>query len=736
MPFPEIDNYDFAQNSDGMEHNLKVAEALDWAVQQYLSRQSRQERIDKLYNAHNGIIDQSEIDSIIKFTGKKSKTKYVKYRLGRAKLKLVHGEFLEISLDPTVSTVNREARNEKMQKYKRMLGLSLAKPYIETSKSMGYEIYTGINIPDREDKDFWHVNNFKLSNEMGMQHIINDKMKNLKLKSQFYPNFIDLTIAAEMFGKIERNANGIDTYRPIMPKYGLFEESVNDPLMDRTPYLGEVRYMYYHEILSNPEWDLTPTMKAHLKQFKDTYNNNEVGGQGSVEMMNNAPAFPVYTIQWKGLETVYLKTTPARGSNVPYKNIVSEDYYKRNRKKIQRDVADGLYQVEEYYRQVVWEASRLMHGLYTEAKKIENVIQIQNENGKFTAEFDFVGFLFNTVNGHRVSLQEIIYELEKVYDDIRYQINKELKKVRGSVIKYDEAFLPKGKLFIDVYHSVDENGILRYNTAAEGNKYGVEGMNPSGMDSIKVGDDSTLLALINSAMDIERVIDRLTGINENRQGLTKATTTATANVNNIEASRSMTYDLFYFMGIYAERALMKLAEKTKLNKTHFGLDSRLFVYDEAEIKNMISTRNLDQDNYAISITDGKKEKDILAKVEQYFPIEIQSGTLRSKDVIRFMAEGSFASSLKILDEAHEELRKIRENESRINQEAKQGETEGKVKIATEDREDGQVHDKEMEVLRTEGKKEVESMKIAGKGMIEGQKQMAEAAKPEENNVAL
>lgn len=733
--FPEIEDYDFSENTQGMEHNLKVAEAIDWAVMQYHTRRDRHERINKLYNAHNGVIDQSEIDSIIKFTGKKSKTKYVKYRLGRSKLKLVHGEFLEIGLTPTVRSVNRSAQNERMQKYKRMLGLSLAKPYIESSRSMGYDLYTGVNIPDRENKDFWHANNFKLSNEIVMQHIIDDKMENLKLKSRFYNNFIDLTIAAEMFGKVERDANGIDTYRPIQPKYALFEESVYDPLMERTPYKGEVRYMYYHELLSNPEWKLTKIQKQQLKQFKDTY-SSDPDKQGSAEMMNGQAAFPIYTIQWKGLETVYLKTSKANGSNVPYKRILSQEYYTNNSAKIERDVSNGKYEVEKYFRQIVWTASKIMTDIYTQAEKVEDVIQIENENGKFTAEFDYTGFLFNTVNGYRVSLQEIVYELEKVYDDTRFQINRELKKVRGSVIQYDEAFLPKKKRFIDIYHSISEDGVMRFNTAAEGNQSGVEGMNPSGMNSVKVGDDQTLIALINNAMDIERVMDRLTGINENRQGLTKATTTATANVNNIEASRSMTYDLFYFMGIYIEMTLKKLAEKTKLNRTYDGMDSRQFIMDESEIKHLVSTKNLRFDNYGVSVTDGKREKDILAKVEQFFPAEINSGQLRTKDVIRFMAEASFASALKILDQAHEDVAKMQERQSKVSQEAKQAETKGKVQIATEDREDGQVHDKEMEVLRTEGKKEVKSMEIAGKGLMEGQKQAAESLSPEEQDITL
>ncbi len=144
MPFPEIDDFDFSEIPESLDHNPQVVEALDWAIMQYHTRRDRHDRIDKLYNAHNGVIDQSEIDSIIKFTGKKSKTKYVKYRLGRSKLKLVHGEFLEIGLAPTVTSINRSAQNERMQKYRvKNISIKTAGHMEETTDYQG-----GFLVPD------------------------------------------------------------------------------------------------------------------------------------------------------------------------------------------------------------------------------------------------------------------------------------------------------------------------------------------------------------------------------------------------------------------------------------------------------------------------------------------------------------------------------------------------------------------------------------------------------------
>lgn len=720
MAFPDITDIDFSKDQK------KVKEMLDYAVDQYESRRERRARLEKLYSSYNGIIDKAEIDSIIKTTGKKSKTKYVKYRLGRTKMKQLHGEFLEIPIKAQVATVNREAQNEKMQKYKTMLGMAIAKPQIEQVRSMGYDVFPGMEIPDKSNKKFWDVNNFKLANERVMGTIIKDKLINQRLKTQFYQNFVDLTIAAEMFGKNERDADGIDTYRYIPAKYAMYEETVFDPNLERSPYLGEVRPLYYHEILTNPEFKLNKDQKDILKEARQDYNTDSLSKMS--EMINGNVAFYVYTIQWKGLEKVYLKTSEAKGSSVPYKMILSEEYYDENKVKIEKDVKAKKYKVEIFYREIVWTASRIHKDIYTIAKKEKFIIQRLNENGKFRADFDYTGLLFSTVNGWRVSVQEVIYELERIYDDIRFMINKEIRKIRGDTLIYDDAFLPKGKQFIDILHSVSEDGVVRYNSSSEGNMTGSESdSNKVGIGALNLGQSQALIVLMNQAMDVERVMDRITGMNDARQGLEKATATASGNQNNIEASRSMTYDIFYFMKDYEERVLMKLAEKTKLNQVYFGKDGRQFVFSDSEIKYLITTKNLIFSNYAVSINDGRREQDVLQKIEQMFPQEINAGGLRTKDVAKFLMEDNFAHAIKVLDEAHEELEAIRIQQSRVDQESQQQATQAQVQMATDDREDRQNHDKEMEVLRIEGKKEIEAMKGAFKATQDFQNNTAKAS---------
>lgn len=714
MPFSPIDDINFSLNGEKNEH---VRNNLEYAWSRWQNKSRIRQQYDKLYNSHNGIIDRNEIDSIIKRTGKQSKVKYVKYRLGRNKLKQLHGEFLEIPTRPQVSTTNREAINKKMERYVSLLGLANAKPYIEKARELGYDIYSGMNIPDKESEGLFDINKFKTSNEIAMQEILLDKLKNEKLKIQFYHNFIDLTIVSEVFGVIERNNNGVDTFRHIPVKYALYEESVHDPFLERTPYIGEVRPMYYHEILSSPEFKLKEEQKRKLKEIKDSIGNED--SFGGYEMIDGQPAFFVSTIQWKGLEPVVIKSSMPKNGGVPYKKVIPIETYRDDKKRaeIERDVKNGKYEIEKRYRQVIWKAHRIAADIYTAAEKEDIIIQILNKNNKVTADYDYCGMLFTTLNGTRVPLQAVIHELERIYDDVRFQINKEIRKIKGNIIIYDDAFLPKGKKFIDIYHDIDEDGVMRYNSSEEGNQAGKEAKsNEVGIDFRVIGNGDVLQSLIGHAMDIERVLDRVTGMNDNRQGLTKATMTATANMNNIEASRSMTYDLFFFINVYIEKVLGKLIEKTKLNTNLYGEDGRIFIMSEETIKFLKVTKDIMLDNFGVSVTDGKHERDILQKVEMLFPQEINAGNLRTKDVIRFLVEENFSKALRILDKASEELLKIKQQEIEQNNKAAQNQSEMQYKLATEDREDRQEHEKELKIMDIEGKKEVKLLEIGGKGM--------------------
>jgi hypothetical protein len=266
----------------------------------------------------------------------------------------------------------------------------------------------------------------------------------------------------------------------------------------------------------------------------------------------------------------------------------------------------------------------------------------------------------------------------------------------------DKMFTETDKIS-SLIEDITEEGVVTINSA-NAIEQGFDVRSAAGFSEYDLGSSQALPVLLAQAMDIERIVDKVTGMNEGRQGLSKATTTATTNINNIEASRSMTYDMFYFMGKYVSRVLMKLIQKAKLNIA-YDTDYREFIWDDKVKQYIKITEEFSLDHYGIAITDGKREREALAKAELFFPQEINAGMLRSKDVIRFFTKSSFAEALKVLDDAALELQGIAKQTEEMQLQQQDKNNEAVRKLAEEEREDGQAHDRDMEILRGKNKKE-------------------------------
>lgn len=716
MSFPSITDQDLSlEKNKGL-----VKQALDFAVANFQAKSSERRELQELYDSYNGYVSKSRIQSIIRRHGKASKTKYINYHIGRNKMKQVHGEFLQIGFDPTVHTINRDASNRKMEKYKNLLGLAYSKPEIEKIRSQGFNVFPGVEFPDLNDKSIWSVNNFKLANEEILQHFISDKRLTQEIVSIFYNNWIDLTITSGVFGKVERDMNGIDTYRFIPFPLAIFLEDINDPYLKRSPYIGEMRPMYLHDILTSSEFDLSPSDVTKIKGLFEDQQSIGNSNDDYFTVTETGRAINTYTVQVKGVVPYHVKVEKDKNGGEPYKMPFSVEYFNANEAKIRKDVKNGKYELITRYREVVWTLVRIGQDIYLKPTKNTKLIQVLNKNGKYNVEYDYCGMLFNTVNGKRVSLQSLISEYENLYNDLRYYINKEIRKIKGNFTVIDEAFKDPKKQVRDLVYDIDEDGIMTINTAAEGNKYGMEGDNNSGVRSntIPINNDLQILLLI--AQDIERVMDKVTGMNDDRQGIGKASQTATTNMNNIEASRSMTYDMFFFMNIYMKDVMRKLVEKAKFNFVNDKQDNRDFLFDDQQLSYLEITKDIITDNYMVALTDGKKENDVLSKVEMLFPQEINAGNIRSKDIARFFMSSSYSQAIKVLDNAASEINAIREREQKLNSESQERQQQMQIQAMTEDREDRQRHEEDLEVLKNEGKKEQIQLQKSFDGMIKNQ----------------
>ena len=710
-----INNFPDINIPESKKKDEFIKDYIDAVVDYYKNTLSEnRSKFQKIYNSYNGVSPSIAKNYIEKAYGKSTSTPIIRYRLGRTKIKLLLGEMLDFKFDRDVEATNPEAVTKKLAHIPVLLGAMQVKEDLQAvGKAFGFNILDGLEIPEANDPDLFNKLSPKQQAESFMQAILDEKLEEDELVRKAYEFFTFLILVSQCHAVVDTDKAEVDRIRVIPPENAIYMEVEGDPYAEESPFNGERMFMYEHQILAKfPK--ISATDKEKLKDMVSLENSGiqTIGGQ---------PLYPVYYVEFTSPRPFYTKTSYPKDSDVPYETNIDAEYYEKNEKKIQKDVNKMLYTVSVQWGEQIHKGYRIGDGgdpIYLELGRKQNVIQTKGSGKKYFAKSDYTHLLFGTIGNTRVSIQELIYNLDEVYDIIMWQILRELKKIKGQVFVYDESLVPSGMDMSGVLYDVVEHGVLKINSAEEGNLYGREVENAANViKELNLGVSDSLKELINMKLAIEQTVDRITGINEDREGQGKASITATGAMQNIEASRNITKDAFFFINEFMEKILTKLCEKVKLNKEYISRTSTYIKYGD----NLIDLGNLIDELYfsefGVYLSDGKKIQEIKERIRQYFPVEINSGALRTKDVIRFEMAKDLNMGLKVLDDAWEQVQQMQTMS--IQQKAKSDEAKiaQGIQIAREDREDKQAHD----IVMEEEKRKTEAMKLGAKGLMESAK---------------
>ena len=396
----------------------------------------RNQLLQDQYDAYNGIRHSKSKKFITEKYGKALSQQFIDYHLGRTKVKVLLGEALKINLNPTVRTINPKAVTRKMANTHQRIGIALSQEKIRAiNQKFGFALPL---IPDNQITTFMSMSP-KEVNELNMQRIINKKMKSEKVLAKAYNVLSDMILGSECHAKIERDIYGNDTFRIINPMNALFQEVPGDDFVQTSPFKGEKRTMYIHDILQT--FDLSDVDRKRIKEAVSNESKADLG----FGKTNGIDSVTVYTIQWKCPRTYYEKVSTNSKSDVPYKLSLSDSYYEENQKEIDSDVQRGKYSLNRYYGEDLYEITRIGKDIYADFGRVKGQIQRRGPNGKYCAYYDYVNLCFGTINGSRIPLQEIIDNLSEVYNVVMFMINRELKKMKGMVFTYDKSATPDRK---------------------------------------------------------------------------------------------------------------------------------------------------------------------------------------------------------------------------------------------------------------------------------------------------
>jgi hypothetical protein len=676
----------------------------------------RETVINDLYDSYNGIVKKKTKVLLEKKFGKQISTQFLDYKLGHAKIKLLKGEYLGIEFSPTVTSINPDILDKRIKFANKLRGAAKMKKFLTALKKQhDVDPMEGLDIPEPDDPDMQNKMFPKTANEIVMQHIIDEKIESGYLKLKGQSTFMDIIIGSECHAVVERDAYGEDTIRMIAPEDAVFQELTDDPFALESPFKGERKWMYVKDVITRfPK--LTDPERKRLKEGFAMASGNHGGDNKGFRSINGIPAVEVYILQWKNTKAEYTKVTEVDGKPNYYRDITkkyTED--KKYKKEVDRDVKAGKYKVEVDYHDDLWQGIRIDQDIYTEVERTESQIQRLTSSNKYRAEYDYVNFLFGTVNGIRMSLQGLISGLSEVNNIIMHMMVREIKKMKGKVFVYDEAVKPKHKLMKNIFFDITENGVITINSSAEGNFSNTDVQNAVKLiQELDLGLSQSFDILLKVKNDVENTMDRITGINESREGQSPTSQTATGTMQNIEASRSITRDIFYGHQMFMNRLFSNLVEKTKLNAKYLDSNRAKILLGDNGINFIKASSDFMFDDFDVKFTDGGREKEIRDKVARFFDVEINSGNLRTQDVIKFDMTKNLNDGIRVLQAAWGTITQVRREELQAQSEQQQQQIQGQQQLAQEDREDRQAHEKELKQMDLDSKERTKGTELEQK----------------------
>lgn len=698
------------------------AEHLDFGEDLLRNNDQIRSKMDRLYASYNGVVSPDSTKYLTDTYGRKNRGKYIDYRIGRNKLDILHGEWLKTPLKTTVKTINSAAQVKKLEQYQLLLGAAYMKPDLEKLRGMGVDPLEGMEIPDKDDPNLEEKITPKDQNEIVMSRIVEACVEEMDLVRVFGECFRDATITSRAGSQIMVDEESGDVWlESIDPRDRICFEYDRDPLMKKGFLFGRRRIMTIEEVLT--KYPLNEVQRAKLEAARD---NPEVTLQDQESknrftMKNGHFCVEVIHIEWAGVKPKYTKISPKTKSQLeftdPNNKAIELPIHGPSYEEKEADYKKRGDEVKVEWERQIYEATRIGTDIDIFMRP-KPLLARDNDSGKPFFSYTYV--TTNLVDGDAVSVQEVVENFSNIHNVVMYQALKEINKIKGKVLAYDRSGLPKGSTVKEVLYKMLNDSFIDYNSAGQGNMGGRDLPIERVLREIDLGLSNSFRELINFKNDNLMMMDRVTGINENREGQIAASSTASNAMSSIEASRTITEGLFFYMNEYVEQVLTKLTETAKVVWGLHKPDKLRYLLGDKDFQFLMGNdQSLADDSYRCYLTNGRREEMIRRKLEVYAESYANKGEIPLHDLISFQMADSLAAAKNAVEAGWNRVQQMRmmEQNKQLMAQQEQGsmQSEAMMQMAKEDREDKQAAKKEEIVLK--GKMDIEKEMVKQKGQM-------------------
>ena len=674
---------------------------LDYSQDLLRSSDYNRSLMDESFKSYNGIKTPESILYLTKTYGIQNRAKFIPYRAHSTKIKLMVGEFLTRPLNATVTTINRDAKSAKMDQLDFMYGAMEAKSEIlDLKNKVGVDIMEGAPIPDGEEDPIFQKMSPKDKEESIMQIILNEQIPSLDLKQKFSNDLLNCSIASMIYGKVERDEEGETRYISIDPRDAIYEEIDGDTFLEKSPIMGCRQWMSIHDVMRRYNFDT-----KQLEMLKDISNNPQSYANASNNRIRYSPngglVVEVIHIEWKSVTASYFKKMPKTVTQLIFdpseKFIYTEidaKNYEDNKEWHDSQIQKGKYEVEVRYAEDLWEATRIggLEKLDVNMRRSYFIMRSVDNPGKVLSS-SYTGFLCGTVDGKRISLMNEMENWSNIFDIVMYQILKDINKHKGTILGFNTAALGAKNTVKKINYDIVNDGFVTYDTSASGNFHGRDVSLNNILQTHDLGLSQSFGALVQFKNDILVMMDRMTGINNDREGQISASATATNTNSAIQASRTMTEPFFYGVYMYINKTLTKIVESTKITWAFYKLEKGEQILGVSKFKFLKVSQEIGYKDYGVHLEDSGKYAEVKQFMRDQLNASLNAKEIRPEDALAFVWSDIASEQKAILKEGWAKIKELegqsQQAQMQNQQQMQAAQLATQVQIADADREDRQ-----------------------------------------------
>jgi len=475
--------------------------------------------MERAMRFYNGDYDLS---SKFEFTQKDASGKvlpavWMNYNKIRNKINLLEGEYAVQSVEVSCKTINREAASRKMRKRAEILANKLMLQVAVDVDPEG-DILGDVSasyVPYTEDElDVFMQSSYKENIERIMDGILRYEVERTRYAS------IRLALARYMLitGRaIARHEfrNNKPAIRAIDPRYVIVDPNCFDDNFTSASYIGEWRYASVAQVAS--DYGLTLEQMAQARSTDSVLNWGGYSNQGRDFLMpfttiNNQNMCLVFYAEWRDVKQMAAKVVKDQYGTEHVKVLGAKD----KRTLSEKEKADGA-KIEERVIETIRKATLIGGNIIKEWGELENIVRPSEELS--TAEYTYTIVSPQYVNFRSVSKVQELQSLQEFKDLLMYHVQLQVGSAGKKGFVYDMRYKPDTLKLDDVLYYLKTSGIAFSDTGNEGIP---AGGNPFPTIDTSLSDSVNLYLNLVSYVDLE--MDKVSGINDARQGFQKADT--------------------------------------------------------------------------------------------------------------------------------------------------------------------------------------------------------------------